>query len=195
MTAHFYIKTVFLPSTHLYFPPACRPPGQTRQSCKCVGIDAAELKWPAAWSESEKNPGHKRGGENNTGSGKVTASLQGNLLKGRLKGRIRPLSSVTRVLTQSCTWTHTHKHTVRLRHEGKPDGMWTIKALRKTSFLDVALRICMCSPYPFSFTILFCDKKRRQVSTHLQEWTFLTSVELDFPGREQTLWHDHDAVE
>ena len=162
---------------------------QVRRNWSSRAEMACSLKWK--W----KKPWTQMGGENNTGSGKVTAALQGNLLKGRLKGRIRPLSSVTRALTQSCTWTHTHIHTVRLQHEGKPDVMRTMKALRKTSFLDIALSICMCSPSPFSFTILFCDKKRRQVSTHLQKRTFPTSVELDFPGREHTLWHDRDAVE
>lgn len=42
-------------------------------------------------------------GENNTVCGKVEVALQGNLLKGRHKWRIRPLSSVTRALTQSYT--------------------------------------------------------------------------------------------
>lgn len=161
MTAHFYIKTVFLPSTHLYFPPACRPPGQTRQSCKCVGIDAAELKWPAAWSESEKNPGHKRGGRKQHREWKGNGVSTGKSAEGEAQGEDQtPVISdpSAHTVMHMNTHTQTHRQAAAWRK-----AWWYVN--HKSTKKNIIPRCCIKNLHVQPLSIFFYHPVLRQKET------------------------------
>ena len=146
--------------------------------------------------KKKKKPWTQMGGENNTGSGKVTAALQGNLLKGEAQGEDHtPVISDLSAHTVMHTNTHTHTHCQPAAWR----KAWCYMNHRSTKENIIpwyCIKNLHVQPFFLSF-FLFNPVLRQKETSSFNTFagTFPTFVELDFPGSEQTLWHDHDAVE